>query len=159
MTLSYIFNKIAAGICWLPKEIGKGFSKLTRLITVTNDAKQLASDVLPKLLNTLDFVRQLVTATIKDGGAFLAAITGLGTAVAAAVEAGITNIAADEAVVVAVKNLIGIINQAHIADILSAWRGLVNAAHELDATAEADLKKLDADVSIDAPPVAAAVAS
>lgn len=146
MTLSYIFNKIAAGICWLPKEIGKGFSKLGRLVTVTDDAKQIASDVLPKLLNTLDFVRQLVTATIKDGGAFLAALTAVGTSVAAAVEAGVTNIVADEAVLVAFKNLIGIINQTHIADILSAWKGLVNAAQELDATAEADLKKLGADV-------------
>ena len=146
MNLSYIFNKIAAGLCWLPKEIGKGFSKLTRLITVTDDAKQMASDVLPKLLNTLDFVRQLVTASIKDGGAFIAALTALGTSVAAAAEAGVTNLAADEAVVVAIKNLIGLINQTHIADILAAWKGLVNAAHELDATAEADLKNLEADV-------------
>jgi len=146
MNLSYIFNKIAAGLCWLPKEIGKGFSKLTRLITVTDDAKQMASDVLPKLLNTLEFVRQLVTASIKDGGAFIAALTTLGTSVAAAAEAGVTNLAADEAVVVAIKNLIGLINQTHIADILAAWKGLVNAAQELDATAEADLKKLEADV-------------
>ncbi|HKR30847.1 MAG TPA: hypothetical protein VJT08_10225 [Terriglobales bacterium] len=61
------------------------------------------------------------------------------TAQAAAAEAGVTNLAADEAVVVAIKNLIGLINQTHIADILAAWKGLVNAAHELDATAEADL--------------------
>lgn len=60
--------------------------------------------------------------------------------------------------VVAVRNLICIMNQTHISDILSAWKGLVNAAHELDAIAEADLRKMEADASKNATPVAVAAA-
>lgn len=37
----------------------------------------------------------------------------------------------------------GLINQTHIADILAHWKGLVNAVRGFDATAEADLNKLD----------------
>ena len=146
MNLSEVFKKIGAGLTWIPKEVGKLFSRITKLITVTEDAKKLSSDVLPKLLTLLDCVRIFVTATIKDGGAFLSAIASLGTAVTAAAESGLTNLIADEAVLIAFKNLVSLIQQTHVADILSAWKALVNAAHDLEETAAADLKQLEADV-------------
>jgi len=146
MNLSEVFKKIGAGLTWIPKEVGKLFSKMTKLITVTEDAKKLSSDVLPKLLTLLDCVRVFVTASIKDGGAFLSAIAGLGTAVTAAADSGLTNLVADEAVLIAFKSLVSLMQQTHVADILAAWKNLVSAAHDLEATAEADIKQLEADV-------------
>jgi hypothetical protein len=145
MKLMDVFKKIGQGLLWVPKEIGKLFSELPKLLTVTSDAKKLASDVFPKLMTLLNAVAAFVTATIKDGGQFLTALSALGVAVTAAVEAGGINIMADEAVVAAFEGLVKLFQQSHVGDILTAWKALVEAAHDFDATAVADLQKLESD--------------
>jgi len=135
-------QKIAAGAEWLGKVIGEGFSFIPRLITYTEEAKQVASDALTGLVALLDAVGKFVSATAKDGAPFLTAQMGLGADVAKAVAASGLNVMEDEAVLADLKAIVKEFTDGGAADILAAWHALVEAAHSLNQTVLADVKKL-----------------
>jgi hypothetical protein len=145
--MSNIFVKIGHGIKWVVVKIGDGFKELPRLITLTHDAEQLGSQALPEVLLVLEDVKDLATATVKDGGVFLTGLTALGGALAEAAQAGGVNAEYDAAVLAAVKTLAADFKAQNVADILAAWKALVDSAHSLDQTILADLKKLETDAA------------
>lgn len=140
------FVKIFDGIQWVVKEVGKGFGLLPKLITLTDDAKRIASDVVPKILAVLDAVKNLVAASLKDGGVFMNDLNAIVSAIVTAASQEGVNVSSDEAVVAAIGKFVKDFNASNVADVLGAWKNLIVTTQALDATVEADLKKLEADV-------------
>ena len=71
MTLGTFFKDIGKGI----KEVFTGFPKaVAKLITLSDDAKQIASDAANEVITVASDVEQLIAAVAKDDGASLQAI-------------------------------------------------------------------------------------
>jgi hypothetical protein len=145
MYLSTVFQKIRVGLLWIPKQVGAAFSKIGIFFNVVGDAKQLVTDVSTELVALLTALAAFVTASIKDGGDFLSALVELGAVIAAAVEAGLVNITADEAVVAAFTNLVKLFQSSHVADILTAWKNLIDVTHQFEASLETNIAKLESE--------------
>jgi hypothetical protein len=126
------FTKILSGVEWFGKEVGKAFTALPKIITLTNDAEKVAADSLPIVISVVEDV------VLKD---LAALVTALGTAYAAKA----LNISADKSVVSAFETLCKDFSTANYQDFFTAIEKLVLDARTLDATVLADLKKLEAD--------------
>lgn len=145
--MSNIFQKIGSGFMWVVKEIGAGFSDVPKLITLTSDAEKIASDSIPNVVAVLNDVKDLATATVKDGGAFVRNIAGIGIAFGQAVQNKGIDINSDEAVVAAVKALLADFNAEQVADIVAAWTALVVSADTFDNQVITDVQKLEKDAA------------
>lgn len=140
-----IFQKIGSGVVWVAKEIGKGFTSLPKLITLTDDAKAIASDSVQNIVVVLGDVKDLTTASVKDGGLFVQDLAALGSAILTAAKNDGLNVQADAAVAAAFEKLIGDFQTGNVSDILEAWKALVASAQAFDVQILADLKKLEQD--------------
>jgi len=140
-----IFVKIAQGLKWFGKEVGKVFSELPKVIRLTTDAEQAATTVLPETIAVIQDAGELVTATAKDSGVFFTAFAGLSMAVASAIDKKALDITADEQVVVAFELFCKAFKRQNVEDILTAWHKLSTDAQTLDATVVATLEKMKKD--------------
>lgn len=141
------FEDVGKGVLWVGKEIGKGFSSIPKLITLTDDAKQIASDAVPKVLDVLDAGKDLANSTAQDGSLFLLDVTALGGAIVAAAGKSGADLVADSAVLAAVEKLVSDFKADNVKDILASWQKILAAVHALNATVESDLKKLESDAT------------
>jgi glycerol kinase len=139
-----VLHDIGHGVEWTAKELGKAFADLPKIITLTDDAEKAASDALPKTIAVVQDAGQLATASVKDSGQFVADLTALGAAIAAAYTAK-AFIADDLSVATAFEKLCADFNESTFADLIAAWNKLVTDTKALDATVIADLQKLESD--------------
>jgi|HubBroStandDraft_4_1064222.scaffolds.fasta_scaffold04980_5 hypothetical protein len=140
-----IFTKIAAGLSWFGKEIGKGLGLLPRLITLADDVEDDAGVILPQTLAVVQDAGNLAVASAKDSGIFLVKFGALTAAIAAAVASKALNVTADGAVVTAFESFCAEFNVANVQDVLTAWDKLADDVKSLDALAIAAIQKLEAD--------------
>lgn len=146
MNALHIFTEIGKGFEWVGKEIGKLFCDLPKLLRLTEDAEQAATNVLPETIAVIEDAGALAAATVKDSGVFLASLAGLSAAIAKAYADKALNLSEDVAVVTAFENFCKAFTSTNVADILSAWHKLATDTKMLDETVIATLKKLEADV-------------
>jgi hypothetical protein len=144
-TLQTIFNEIKRGVNWIETEIGKGITALPKLITLTSDAEKAACTALPQTLTVVQDAGQLASASVKDSGQFVADLTALGSAIAAAAASKASNVSQDLAVATAFEKLCSDFNAVNFSDLIAAWNNLVADAKALDSSVLADLQKLEAD--------------
>src|SRR5580698_3063835 len=140
-----IYAKIAAGLEWFGKEIGKGLADLPKVIVLAEDVEQDAQEVLPEVITVVQDAGSLVAATAKDSGKFLVSFAALTGAVSLAIANKALNISADTAVVTAFENFCSDFQTENVQDVLTAWHQLASDTAKLDATVVAALKKLKAD--------------
>jgi len=140
-----IFQKIAPGLEWFGKEIGKGIAFLPKLITLADDVDADAQVVLPQTITVVEDAAALAAAAAKDSGKFMVDFAALAGAVGLAIAAKAVSISADAGVVAAVEKFAADFNQANVQDILTAWDKLAADVKTLDATLLAELPKLEAD--------------
>jgi hypothetical protein len=143
--MSNIFAKIGHGFTWIGHEIGKLFSALPKLITLTGDAENAGCNALPKVLAVVRDSGALSTATVKDSGAFLAAFATLSAAIAKAIAEKAVNLVDDVAVATAFEQFCTAFKESNVSDIMTAWNQLVVDTKALDDTVVADLQKLEQD--------------
>lgn len=140
-----VFQKIAAGLEWFGKEIGKGLAFLPKVIVLADDVDADAQVILPQTLTVVEDAGLLAAASAKDSGIFLVKFGALTAAIAAAVAAKALNITADSAVVAAFESFCAEFNAANVQDVLTAWDQLATDVKALDATAIAAIQKLEKD--------------
>ena len=140
-----IFSKIAAGLEWFGKEIGKGLAFLPKVIVLADDVDEDAQVILPQTLTVVEDAGSLAAASAKDGGIFLVKFGALTAAIAAAYASKALNVAADTAVVSAFETFCAEFNVANVQDVLTAWDKLASDVKTLDASAIAALQKLEKD--------------
>lgn len=140
-----IFSKIAAGLEWFGKEIGKGIAQLPKIIRLTEDAEQAAQNAIPEVLAVVTDAGELVKASAKDGGVFLTSLAALSAAVSTAIAAKALNISADEAVAAAFEAFVKDFNAANVQDVITAWDKLATDTKALDATVLAALEQIKKD--------------
>jgi uncharacterized protein GlcG (DUF336 family) len=140
-----IFQKIASGLAWFGKEIGKGIAFVPKLIVLADDVKDAAQEALPLAIAVITDAGNLIAATAKDGGKFLVALSSLAAALTVAVANKALNVSADTAVVAAFENFCADFNTANVQDILTAWHQLATDVAKLDSTVLGVLDKLKAD--------------
>lgn len=143
--MANIFQKIAAGLEWFGKEIGKGIAQLPKIIRLTEDAEQAAQNAIPEVLAVITDAGELVKASAKDSGVFLTSLSALSAAVSSAIAAKALNIAADEAVAAAFEAFVKDFNAANVQDVITAWDKLATDTKALDATVLAALEKIKKD--------------
>lgn len=143
--MSNIFTKIAAGLEWFGKEIGKGLAFLPKVIVLADDVDADAQIILPQTLAVVEDAGALAAASAKDSGIFLVKFGALTAAIAAAVAAKALNVSADTAVVSAFEAFCAEFNVANVQDVLTAWDKLAGDVKTLDASAIAAIQKLEKD--------------
>ena len=148
--MSNVFVKVGKGLEWVGKEIASLVTDvpkaLSKLITLSDDAKAIASDAGTEVIALTTDVTALVVAVAKDDGASLQAISALITAVEAAGAAELLNPAADAAVLAAVSAFCKTINTSNYQDVLTAIAKVIADGKSLSEVVIADVKKLVADV-------------
>jgi hypothetical protein len=140
-----IFARIAAGLEWFGKEIGKGLAFLPKIIVLANDAEQSAKEIVPQVLKVIQDAGALAVAVAKDGGVFLTAFAALAAAITVAIASKALSVTADEAVVAAFENFVSKFKSEDVADVITALDTLVSDVKTLDAMGLAALKKMEAD--------------
>ena len=146
-TFTNILAKIVGGITWLGKEVVKLSTELPKIITLTDDAENIASDALPKVLAVVDDAKALAVAGVAETGPILTDLAALGAAVALAIAAKGINLTADAGVAAAVEKLVATAQTESYATVVATWHALVTSVAALDETVVADLKKLEADAA------------
>jgi hypothetical protein len=151
VAVSSFWSKIKSFFHGLGMDLGAVFTELPKLITLTEDAENVATNALPEVMTLVQDSGVLVAATVKDGGAFLASFAELSAAIAAAIAAKAVNITADAAVVTAFENFCSLFNEANVSDILAAWAQITTDVKTLDTTMIAALQKMEADAKASSP--------
>lgn len=144
-TKKNIFQKIAGGLEWFGKEIGKGIAFLPKILKLTEDAENAAKDALPEAIAVITDAGELAAASAKDGAVFLVSLGALTAAVTVAVAQKAVNVSADVAVAAAFEAFCKDFNAQHVSDVLTAWEKLAADAKKLDATVLDALEKMKAD--------------
>lgn len=140
-----IFDKFIAGLDWFGKKVGEGITALPKVIRLADDAEDAAKEALPEVLTVVNDAGQLVIASAKDGGNFLASFAALSAAISLAVAGKAINIPADEAVAATFETFIAEFKEQNVSDILTAWHQLATDTQKLDATVVASLQKIKKD--------------
>lgn len=140
-----IFTKIAAGLEWFGKEIGRGIVELPKIIKLTEDAEQAAQHALPETIAVIMDASELVAATAKDSGVFLMALGSLTAAITLAVSSRALNVSADMAVAAAFESFCKDFDTKNVQDVLTAWDKLASDTKKLDSTVLAALEQMKKD--------------
>lgn len=146
MTVGTFFKDIGKGILWIPEHLTSLPKALNKLITLSDDAKEIASDAAKEVITVSTDVGELVAAVQKDGGASLQAIETLIAAGGKAISDKGLNFVEDAAVVTAVETFFATINGTNYADVLAAVAKVITDGKSMTATVVADFKKLASDV-------------
>lgn len=149
--MSNVFVKIGQGIKWVGKEAEKLVVEvpkaLGKLITLSDDAKNIASDAGNEVITLAGDVTALVAAVGKDDGASLQAIENLINAGEAAGAAELLNPVADAAVLAAATVFFKTINTTNYADVLKAIAKVIQDGKSLSSVVITDFKKLGTDAT------------
>jgi hypothetical protein len=145
--MANIFSEVVKGFEWLGKKIVDVPGAISRVITITDDVEADSKTLLPEVATLVGDVGVLTSAIVKDGGTAFTALRLLSVSVLAAYAAKGVNFTEDVAVLTTLKAF-GEAVMAH-----GTWLDVVEAGEKtavdfdkLGVSAEAALKKLEADV-------------
>ena len=144
-----IFADIAKGFKWLGKALNTAVVWVPKIVKITEDVGEDAEQLMPQATQVLIDVDTIALAAVKDGGEALTLAAALTGAVDYSRRKQGSQHRDDEAVVYGVR---GVHSGNHHeksnwSDVLMAQQKLVTDWDTFGATAEAALKKLDADAT------------
>lgn len=142
-----IFKDIVKPFAWVGKEIVNLPKALDKLITLSNDAKEIASDAAAEVIAVSTDVGNLVAAVEKDDGASLQAIEELLSSSGQAIADKGINFVEDAAAVAAAEKFFATINGTNYADVLLALAKVIADGKSMTSVVIQDFKKLGADVT------------
>ncbi len=142
-----VFTKIAGGVLWIGKEIGKAVSWLPKIVKLSDDVRADAATLLPELAQVVEDVALLAKAAVADSAQDLVAAENLVAAIALAAKSNGLNIAADEGVIAAFAEFIKtVVTSSNYADVLSAVKALVVDYDKFGASAKVALQQMEREV-------------
>ncbi len=146
--MNKFFQKIASGFVWVGKELAAAGTWVPKVIRIVNDAEKDAQSLLPQAVTVFEDVDAVALSAIKDGGSALLSADNLVTAIVAASKVDGLNIAADEAVGVALKSFIQEVTSKNTwTTLMWSMKKLVSDWDEFGASAKAAIAKLEADAA------------
>jgi hypothetical protein len=149
MIIGTIFKDIGKSAVWIGKEAEELVvdvpKALSKLITLSGDAKIIASDAGNEVITLSGDVTALVAAVGKDDGASLQAIEALIVAGGTAVKGDGLIVADDVAVFAAAQTFFKSLNGTNYSDVLTAISKIIADGKRLSSTVIADFEKLEAD--------------
>ncbi len=147
MKIGTIFKDIAKPFVWIGKEIINLPKALNKLITLSGDAKNIASDAANEVITVATDVGALVAAVQKDDGASLLAIEAFIAATTKAIADKGINVTEDATVISAAEQFFASINGTNYVDVLAAIAKIIADGKSMTATVIADFKKLETDAT------------
>jgi hypothetical protein len=151
MSLKNVFSGIAKAGKWVGLHVEEIFTDLpkalSKLIVLSDDAKDIASSAANEVIQVSTDVGALVAAVAKDDGASLAAIALFLQNAEGAIAAKGLNFTEDGAVITAIEQFFASINGTNYADVFTALAKTISDGKSMTTTVIADFKKLEADAT------------
>lgn len=141
-----ILKDVAKPFVWIGKKVVDLPKALNKLIVLSADAKQIASDAASEVIAVATDVGDLVKATAEDDGKTLAAFGVFLEDTEHAIASGLTDVAADAAVLQAVATLFGTLKGSNYVDVFAAIAKVIADGKSMTSVVIADFEKLGADV-------------
>lgn len=145
--LGTIFKYIAKPFVWIGDELDNLPKALNKLITLSSDAKDIASDAATEVIEVSTDVGTLVVAAGKDDGASLQAIETLLKDVGPAIAAKGTDWQSDVAIIQAIEAFFASVNGTNYVDVLAAIAKIIADGKSMTTTVIQDFKKLETDAT------------
>jgi hypothetical protein len=145
--MANIFSDVVKGFEWLGKKLAKMPEAISRVITIADDVEADSKTLLPQVVTVIGDVGVLSTAMVKDGGTAFTALRLLSSAVLGAYADKGMNFTEDAAVLASLRAF-GEAVMAHGTrlDVIEAGETTATDFDKLGVSAEAALKRLEADV-------------
>jgi hypothetical protein len=139
-----IFGDIANGLKWLVGEATHPGTWVPKVVTITEDVVEDVGTLLPEAVQIFSDTEVLALAAVADGGQMISQINVLLLGISQAIAVGgIEDIAADQAVIAALKGLISYLeNKNNWAQVLQALGQLIKDYDTFGASAKAAIAKI-----------------